>query len=124
MLSTSATRTVPSPRPGRAPSRSVRRRSIFATRCLPTWFGGKQREIGQQYVVSLDGWLAEYRVVSEQALVAMPALLTFEEAATLPCTAVTAWTALAGVAPGETVLTQGSGSVSLFAMQLAQTSGA
>src|SRR6202163_2545415 len=91
---------------------------------LPTWFGGKLRELGQQYVLDLDGWLAEYRVVSEQALVTMPAHLTFEEAATLPCTAVTAWTALAGVAPGDTVLTQGSGSVSLFALQLAQTLGA
>jgi NADPH:quinone reductase-like Zn-dependent oxidoreductase len=91
---------------------------------LPTWFGGKAREIGQQYVLDLDGWLAEYRVVSEQALVTMPGHLTFEEAATLPCTAVTAWAALAGLAPGDTVLTQGSGSVSLFAIQLAQTLGA
>jgi NADPH:quinone reductase-like Zn-dependent oxidoreductase len=91
---------------------------------LPTWFGGKLRELGQQYVLDLDGWLAEYRVVSEEALVRMPAHLTFEEGATLPCTAVTAWTALAGVAPGDTVLTQGSGSVSLFALQLAQTLGA
>src|ERR1700694_4652987 len=91
---------------------------------LPTWFGGKLREVGQQYVLNLDGWLAEYRVVSEQALVAMPAHLTFEEAATLPCTAVTAWTALDGVASGDTVLTQGSGSVSLFALQLAQILGA
>jgi NADPH:quinone reductase-like Zn-dependent oxidoreductase len=91
---------------------------------LPTWFGGKLRELGQQYVIDLDGWLAEYRVVSEQALVRMPAHLTFEEAATLPCTAVTAWAALAGLAPGDTVLTQGSGSVSLFALQLAQTLGA
>ena len=91
---------------------------------LPTWFGGKLREVGQQYVLNLDGWLAEYRVVSEEALTAMPAHLTFEEAATLPCTAVTAWTALAGVASGDTVLTQGSGSVSLFALQLAQILGA
>ena len=41
----------------------------------PTWFGGKLREIGQQYVLDLDSWLAEYRVVSEQALVTMPAHL-------------------------------------------------
>jgi hypothetical protein len=82
------------------------------------WFGGKLREIRQQYVLDLDGWLAEYRVVSEQALVTTPAHLTFTEAATLPCTAVTAWTALAGLAPGDTVLTQGSGNVSLFALQL------
>ena len=73
---------------------------------LPTWFGGKLRELGQRSVLNLDGWLAEYRVVSEEALVTMPAHLTFEEAATLPCTAVTAWTALAGAAPGDTVLTR------------------
>lgn len=91
---------------------------------LPTWFGGKLRERGRQYVVDLDGWLAEYRVVSEESLVTMPAHLSFEEAATLPCAAVTAWTALTGVAPGDTVLTQGSGGVSLFALQLAQTLGA
>jgi NADPH:quinone reductase-like Zn-dependent oxidoreductase len=91
---------------------------------LPTWFGGKLRELGQQYVGDLDGWLAKYRVVSEEALVAMPGHLTFEEAATLPTAAVTAWTALAGVGPGDTVLTQGSGGVSLFALQLAQTMGA
>jgi NADPH:quinone reductase-like Zn-dependent oxidoreductase len=91
---------------------------------LPTWFGGKLRELGQQYVLDLDGWLAEYRVVSEEALAAMPSHLSFEEGATLPCTAVTAWAALAGVRPGDTVLTQGSGSVSLFALQLARTLGA
>jgi NADPH:quinone reductase-like Zn-dependent oxidoreductase len=91
---------------------------------LPTWFGGKLRELGQQYVVDLDGWLTEYRVVSEEALVAMPSHLSFEEGATLPCTAVTAWAALVGVGPGDTVLTQGSGSVSLFALQLARTLGA
>jgi NADPH:quinone reductase-like Zn-dependent oxidoreductase len=91
---------------------------------LPTWFGGKLRELGQQYVLDLDGWLAEYRVVSEEALVAMPSHLSFEEGATLPCTAVTAWSALAGVGPGDTVLIQGSGSVSLFALQLAKTLGA
>ena len=91
---------------------------------LPTWFGGKLRELGQQYVLDLDGWLTEYRVVSEEALVAMPSHLSFEEGATLPCTAVTAWAALAGVGPGDTVLTQGSGSVSLFALQLARALGA
>ena len=91
---------------------------------LPTWFGGKLRTRGQQYVLNLDGWLAEYRVVSEEALAATPPHLSFEEAATLPCAAVTAWSALAGVGPGDTVLTQGSGSVSLFALQLAKALGA
>ena len=62
--------------------------------------------------------LAEYAVLSEEALVSVPSHLSFEEAATLPCAAVTAWVALTGhrqVTAGDTVLTQGSGGVSVFA---------
>jgi NADPH:quinone reductase-like Zn-dependent oxidoreductase len=57
----------------------------------------------------------------------MPSHLSFEEAATLPCAAVTAWVALTGhrrVTAGDTVLTQGSGGVSIFALQLARLLGA
>jgi NADPH:quinone reductase-like Zn-dependent oxidoreductase len=71
--------------------------------------------------------LAEYAVANENALVAMPSHLSFEEAATLPCAAVTAWVALTGhrrVTAGDTVLTQGSGGVSIFALQLARLLGA
>jgi NADPH:quinone reductase-like Zn-dependent oxidoreductase len=68
--------------------------------------------------------LTEYKVVSAEALVSMPEHLTFEEAATLPCVAVTAWCALSGMRAGETVLTQGTGGVSLFAVQLAKAFGA
>src|SRR5260370_694744 len=71
--------------------------------------------------------LAEYAVVSEVAAVAMPSHLSFEEAATLPCAAVTAWVALTGhrrVTTGDTVLTQGSGGVSVFALQFARVLGA
>jgi NADPH:quinone reductase-like Zn-dependent oxidoreductase len=78
----------------------------------------------EQYVVDHDGWLTEYKVVSAEAVVSMPEYLTFEEAATLPCVAVTAWSALSGVRAGETVLTQGAGGVSLFAVQLAKALGA
>jgi NADPH:quinone reductase-like Zn-dependent oxidoreductase len=66
-------------------------------------------------------------VVSEEAAVAMPSHLSFEEAATLPCAAVTAWVALTGrrrVTAGDTVLTQGTGGVSIFALQLARLLGA
>lgn len=91
---------------------------------MPGWYGGPFREFPRQYGLHLDGWLSEFRVVSEQELVAMPSLLTFEEAATLPCAAVTAWVALAGVGPGQSVLTQGTGGVSLFAVQLAKVAGA
>ena len=56
-------------------------------------------------------------------MVAIPNYLDWEEAATLPCAAVTAWNALAGLAPGSKVVVQGTGGVSLFALQLAKASG-
>ena len=71
--------------------------------------------------------LAEYAVLGEEAAVTMPSHLSFEEAATLPCAAVTAWVALTGhrrVMAGDTVLTQGSGGVSIFALQFARLLGA
>jgi NADPH:quinone reductase-like Zn-dependent oxidoreductase len=76
----------------------------------------------------LDGTLAEYVVLQEDGAVAIPQNLSFEEAATLPCAAVTAWNALmvAGrqVKPGETVLSLGTGGVSIFALQFARAAGA
>src|SRR6202047_1372329 len=90
---------------------------------FPNFFGGSINFISEQWVVDHDGWLTEYKAVSAEALVAMPEHLTFEEAATLPCVAVTAWSALSGVRAGDTVLTQGSGGVSLFALQLAKALG-
>jgi len=91
---------------------------------FPNFFGGSFNFMPEQWVVDHDGWLTEYKAVSAEALVAMPKHLTFEDAATLPCVAVTAWSALSGVRAGETVLTQGTGGVSLFALQLAKALGA
>jgi len=91
---------------------------------FPNWFGGTFSAMPVQYVVDCDGWLTEYKAVSAEALVAMPGYLTFEQAATLPCVAVAAWSALSGVRAGKTVLTQGAGGVSLFAVQLAKALGA
>src|SRR6202011_5094528 len=91
---------------------------------FPNWFGGTFNAMPQQCVVDCDGWLTEYKAVSAEALVAMPGYLKFEEAATLPCVAVTAWSALSGVRAGKMVLTQGAGGVSLFAVQLAKALGA
>ncbi|MET0451811.1 MAG: NAD(P)-dependent alcohol dehydrogenase [Mycobacterium sp.] len=95
----------------------------------PRWFGGAApADAGSdQYGSSRNGWLTEYKVVSQEAVVPFPDYLTYEEAATLPCAAVTAWTALQNgrpVGPGQTVLTQGTGGVSLFAVQLAKLLGA
>ena len=71
--------------------------------------------------------LVEYAVLTEEALVHVPSHLSFEEAATLPCAAVTAWVAMTRdrrVTAGDTVLTQGSGGVSVFALQFARILGA
>lgn len=74
----------------------------------------------------LDGTLAELMVVDQEGLVKVPDHLTDEEAACLPCAGVTAWSALmaGGVKAGDTVLVQGTGGVSLFALQLAKVLGA
>jgi NADPH:quinone reductase-like Zn-dependent oxidoreductase len=74
----------------------------------------------------IDGMLAECVVLRETGLVSVPEHLNFEEAAALPCAAVTAWNALAagGVKPGDTVLIQGTGGVSIFALQFARMRGA
>ncbi len=75
----------------------------------------------------LDGTLAEYAVFPEEGLLKVPDHLSFEEAATLPCAGVTAWNALMEgkiVRPGDTVLTLGTGGVSIFALQIAKLAGA
>jgi NADPH:quinone reductase-like Zn-dependent oxidoreductase len=74
----------------------------------------------------IDGMMSQYVVLPERGLVALPAYLTYEQAATLPCAAVTAWNAIlaAGVKSGDTVLIQGTGGVSIFALQFAKALGA
>ena len=75
----------------------------------------------------VDGVLREYGAFDEQGLVKIPAHLSFEEAATLPCAGVTAWHALVNsgnLKAGETVLTLGTGGVSIFALQFAKMQGA
>jgi NADPH:quinone reductase-like Zn-dependent oxidoreductase len=75
---------------------------------------------------AIDGVLREYVVFSEEGLVPVPKTLDDVETAALPCAAVTAWHALfedAPPVPGETVLLQGTGGVSIFALQLAKVAG-
>ncbi len=74
-----------------------------------------------------DGMLSEQVVLPETGVVPVPGHLTFEEAACLPCAALTAWHALferVPLRPGQTVLTLGSGGVSVFALQFAKAAGA
>ena len=92
------------------------------------WYGGpiKPEYLTDRLGANLDGMLAEYAVLNEEALVHVPSHLSFEEAATLPCAAVTAWVAMTRdrrVTAGDTVLTQGSGGVSVFALQFARILG-
>jgi NADPH:quinone reductase-like Zn-dependent oxidoreductase len=75
----------------------------------------------------LDGAMAEFMCLPEGGVVKVPAYLSHEEAATLPCAALTAWSALVGydhLAPGSKVLVQGTGGVALFALQFAKLLGA
>ncbi|KDQ55973.1 hypothetical protein JAAARDRAFT_133127 [Jaapia argillacea MUCL 33604] len=75
----------------------------------------------------IDGVLTEYIILPAHALVSIPEHLSYQEASTLPCAAVTAYNALTGAFPlrgGETVLIQGTGGVSIFGLQLAVASGA
>jgi NADPH:quinone reductase-like Zn-dependent oxidoreductase len=75
----------------------------------------------------LDGAIAEYVLVDQEGVVPIPEHLSFEEAATLPCAALTAWNALAehgDVKAGDVVVCQGTGGVSMFGLQFAQLLGA
>ncbi|OQO00133.1 hypothetical protein B0A48_13920 [Cryoendolithus antarcticus] len=76
---------------------------------------------------AVDGTLREYGAFSEQGLVHMPSSLSFLEGSTLTCAGLTAWNALYGLKalkPGDYVLTQGTGGVSIFAVQFAKAAGA
>lgn len=90
------------------------------------WFGGKRPDYITLYGTERDGWLSDYKALHAELLVSIPDHLTYEQAATLPCAAVTAWNGLHGpkaLSPGDTVLTLGSGGVSVFAIQLATAMG-
>lgn len=100
---------------------------IFAQR----WFNGDSSEEKRRTSLGAgaqwDGVLREYGAFSEESVVAIPEHLSFEEASTLPCAALTAWNALTlsgKLKAGESVLTLGTGGVSLFAVQFAKMFGA
>ncbi len=93
-----------------------------------TWLSGDltNEQIGSALGGAIDGVLAEKVVLNENGIVKIPDSLNYEEAATLPCAAVTAWQALTldQVKPGDVVLMLGTGGVSIFALQLAKALGA
>jgi NADPH:quinone reductase-like Zn-dependent oxidoreductase len=95
---------------------------------MPGWAEGRLNDEKARSALGgvVDGLLCETAVLPETGVVNVPGHLSDEEAATLPCAAVTAWNALrvGDLQPGETVLIQGTGGVSLFALQFARLAGA
>jgi NADPH:quinone reductase-like Zn-dependent oxidoreductase len=92
------------------------------------WTSGEPSEAKMRSALGggVDGVLTEYRVFSARSLVRTPEHLSDVEAAALPCAGLTAWSAvvkLGDVKPGQTVLTQGTGGVSIFALQFAKMCG-
>lgn len=95
----------------------------------PRWVGGEPSRERLRHTLGgpVDGTLAEYMVISQEGVVRAPDYLSDAECSTLPCAALTAWSALVtqyGLTAGEWVLTQGTGGVSLFALQFARAHGA
>ena len=96
---------------------------------FPHWIDGRADDLAKIAGVpgdNVDGFASETVTKSASAFTLMPDDYTFEQAATLPCAAATAWRALmveAKIKPGDTVLVQGSGGVSVFALQFAKAAG-
>lgn len=100
-----------------------------ATLFSQSWFSGEPTPAKLRSTLGgpLDGALAEQMVLSEEGVSPVPEHLSDEEAATLPCAGLTAWSALVtngAVKAGDTVLLQGTGGVSLFGLQFAKALGA
>ena len=96
---------------------------------FPNWVSGgpaRERLLGVPGD-HVDGFAAEYVAMPATAFTRPPNGWSFEQAATLPCAALTAWRALmveARIKPGDVVMTQGTGGVSIFALQFAKAAGA
>lgn len=96
---------------------------------MQSWIAGEPTEAKARSAMGafFPGMLAERVTLHEDGAVAIPKHLSYVEAATLPCAAVTAWNALVrmgGIKAGDSVLVLGSGGVSIFALQIARAAGA
>ncbi len=96
--------------------------------CFPNWIDGPPRyELLSFIGDNQDGYATEYIAIEETAVTKMPSKWTLQEAATLPCAGLTAWRALVDegrLQSGESVLVQGTGGVSIIALQFAKEMGA
>ncbi|HEX4140412.1 MAG TPA: NAD(P)-dependent alcohol dehydrogenase [Candidatus Methylacidiphilales bacterium] len=96
---------------------------------MPGWWEGplSAAAVATALGGDVDGLLREFVVIAADALLPIPPHLSFEQAATLPCAGVTAWNGLfasGNLQPGQTLLLQGTGGVSLFGLQFAKAAGA
>lgn len=94
-----------------------------------TWLDGHILNVYQKSALggAVNGMFSEYVLLSENGVVTLPDYLSYEEAASLPCAAVTAWNGLieqGHLTAGQTVLLLGTGGVSMFALQIAKLHGA
>lgn len=94
-----------------------------------SWFDGRPSAINRRLALggTRAGVLQELMLLDAEGVSRIPGHLNFVEAATLPCAGLTAWRALfdeARIRPGDTVLVQGTGGVSIFALQFAKLAGA
>lgn len=94
-----------------------------------SWLSGGPKASHSQSALggALDGMWAEYVVLHEDGVVHIPDYMSYEDAATLPCAAVTAWqdlVTLDNMKAGDTILVLGTGGVSIFALQFAKAAGA
>ena len=96
--------------------------------CFPNWIDGPPRyELLSFIGDNQDGYATEYIAIEETAVTKMPSKWSLQEAATLPCAGLTAWRALVDegrLQSGESVLVQGTGGVSIIALQFAKEMGA
>ncbi len=96
--------------------------------CFPNWQNGAPKYELLSFIGDHeDGYATEYIAIQETAVTKMPSYMNFAQAATLPCAGLTAWRALVddgNLKASETVLVQGTGGVSIFALQLAKSMGA
>jgi NADPH:quinone reductase-like Zn-dependent oxidoreductase len=96
---------------------------------FPNWYSGAASFNSTKAISgeTAPGYATEYSVVSAQAITHIPKSYSYAQAATLPCAALTAWRALVvegGIKPGDRVLVEGTGGMSIFALQIAKAAGA
>lgn len=96
---------------------------------FPNWIEGRPTLAKTMYISgeTVDGYITEQSCVKATAVTHMPAGYSYAEAATLPCAALTAWRGLmveGGLQAGDSVLIEGTGGMSIFALQFAKAAGA